>query len=212
LFFLYLALLLAGIFFPNQKWLGNLWKNFLEERVVINMSSFRDDIEKLSKQWDKALEQGIFDDCKKPSNNNGPRGVDFFGQMPTVYDTNISDDDVDTWSDAMSNLDGVLNEESSPSRKSVKKHTKKMANTNNPVYPNTKGSDSKIKSDTDFAGGPKLQKLIDMKDKLHTLKVQLTKDETMGKNIKKIEDSIDKISNEIDKISDMLNGSVIDNK
>lgn len=187
----------------------------------MKMSSFRDDIERLSKQWDKALQQGIFDDVKKQSGNESPSEVDFFGQMPTVYNTDIRDSDMEKWNDVMSTLknretssfdDEILNEEAVPSKKKIKKHANKMANTNNPVYPNTRGKDNKIKPNTDFAGGPNLDKLIDLKSKLHDLKVQLTKDENQGKNVEKIEASVDKMSKEIDKLSDMLNGSIIDNK
>lgn len=187
----------------------------------MKMSSFRDDIERLSNQWEKALKQGIFDDVKKQSNNNGDSEVDFFGQMPTVHNTEIKDGDVSKWNDVMSTLnnretssfdDGMLNEEATPSKKKVKKHANKMANTNNPVYPNTKGKDSKIKPNTNFAGGSKIDKLIDLKNKLHDLKVQLTKGDNLGKNVDKIENSVDKMSREIDKLSDMLNGSIIDNK
>lgn len=185
------------------------------------MSSFRDDIERLSKQWDKALQQGIFDDVKKQGGDEGQREVDFFGQMPTVYNTDIKDSDMEKWSDVMSTLknretnsfdDEMLNEESVPSNKKKKKHAKKMANTNNPVYPNTRGKDNKINPKTDFAGGPNLDKLIELKGKLHDLKVQLTKDENLGKNVDKIESSVDRMSKEIDKLSDMLNGNIIDNK
>ena len=51
-----------------------------------------------------------------------------------------------------------------------------------------------------------------MKDQLHNLKVDLTKGETLGKDVRKMRSAVENISREIDKISDMLNGSITDNK
>jgi len=186
------------------------------------MSNFRDDIERLTKVWDKALSQGIFDDADaKAAKEAKSRGTNFFGQTPTVHDTDITRGDLDGWNDVLSTMhDGISNsgemqvitEERTPSKKKIANHAKKLASSNNPVYPNTVGKDSKIKPATDFAGGKNLQKLIDMKDQLHNLKVDLTKGETLGKDVRKMRSAVENISREIDKISDMLNGSITDNK
>ena len=189
--------------------------------MVIRMGSFKDDIEKLSAQWEKALEQGIFDDVKeKPKTGN--KEVNFFGQMPTVYDTEIKDSDMDQWKDVMSTLDGresydnhsdvILTEEKTPSKKKIKSHNKKMANTNNPVYPNTIGKDNKIKPENNFTNGKLLDQLTDLKLKLHSMLAEMHKNEALGKDVKSAEASVDKICKEIDKLSDDLNGSIIDTK
>lgn len=185
------------------------------------MGSFKDDIEKLSAQWDKALAQGIFDDVKeKPKNSN--KEVNFFGQIPTVYDTEIQDSEMDQWKDVMATLNGresvgndseiMLTEEKTPSKSKIKKHNKKMANTNNPVYPNSIGKDNQNHPENNFTNGKLLDELTELKNKLHSMLADMHKNEALGKNVKSAESSIDKISKEIDKLSDSLNGSTIENK
>lgn len=191
------------------------------------MGNMKDDIERLAQVWDKALAKGIFDDVSPKKSPSGDREMNFFGQMPTVYDTEIKDSDMAQWSDMLNthsiseDRDVVITEESAPSKGKVKKHSKKMANTNNPVYPDSRGVDTKVPDpNNDFAGGDNLRKLSDLKKKLHGLKVDLTRTEILekmgGKNadakVAKIEKSIDRLSSEIDELSDMLNGSIIDNK
>lgn len=188
------------------------------------MGNMKDDLERLAQVWDKALAQGIFNDAPNRSQPKGSAEVDFFGQMPTVYNTDIRDSDMEQWNNVLGaqsiSEESLLTEEKAPSKGAVRKHTKKLANTNNPVYPNTKGPDSKSPDpEGNFAGGKNLEKLIDLKKKLHQLKAELTKSETLemmgGKGeakVAKLEKSIDSLSDEIDELSDSLNGSIIDNK
>lgn len=203
--------------------------------MVKIMSSFKDDIDKLSAQWDKALAAGIFDDVKpKQQTNNNNKEVDFFGQM-TGKDSEITDSDISNWKDVMVTLgdssfsnkesysdnsysdqsdesDVFLNEEKTPSKKKIKSHSKKMANTNNPVYPNTIGKDNKIKPENNFTNGKLLDDLIELKSKLHSMLSEMQKNETLGKDSKSAQSAIDKMFKEIDKLSDSLNGSTIDTK
>ncbi len=190
--------------------------------MVIRMSSFKDDIEKLAAQWDKALAQGIFDDNKDKQSQGEKKEINFFGQMPTVDDTEIKDTDVVQWKDFLGVLNGresfhdesenILTEGKAPSKKKIKSHNKKMANTNNPVYPNTIGKDSKIKPENEFTNGKLLDELTELKKKFHAMLADMHRDEALGKDVKKFEASVEKISKEIDKLSDALNGSIIDNK
>ena len=87
-----------------------------------------------------------------------------------------------------------------------------MANTNNPVYPNSIGKDTKNNPENNFTHGKMLDELTELKDKLHTMLADMHKNEALGKNVKNAESSIEKISKEIDKLSDSLNGNVIENK
>lgn len=191
------------------------------------MGNMKDDLERLTQTWEKALAQGIFDDVSPKQAPSGDKEMNFFGQMPTVYDTEIRDSDMAQWSDMLKthsiseDREVVLTEESAPSKGKVKKHTRKLANTNNPVYPDSRGVDTKVPDpNNDFAGGDNLRKLADLKKKLHAMKVDLTRTEVLDKmdgkdseaKIAKIEKSIEKLSSEIDELSDMLNGSIIDNK
>ena len=203
--------------------------------MVKRMSSFKDDIDKLSAQWDKALAAGIFDDVKpKQQTNNNNKEVDFFGQM-TGKDTEITDSDISNWKDVMVTLgdssfsnkesysdnsysdqsdesDVFLTEEKTPSKKKIKSDSKKMANTNNPVQPNTLGKDNKIKPENNFTNGKLLDDLIELKSKLHSMLSEMQKNETLGKDSKSAQSAIDKMFKEIDKLSDSLNGSTIDTK
>ena len=180
------------------------------------MSDMRDDLARLTKIWDKAQAQNIFgkSDAQAASERDNKQ-VNFFGQMPNVFDTEINQDDMGQWNDVMRTMNDhfdprnqrVLNEEKNPSKKKIKDNVKKSANAQNPVYPDSIGKDTELKPVNNFSSGKGLDSLDKLKKQLHDLQDKMLGDEVFGKNVSKIEKSIENITNEIDKLSDMLNGN-----
>jgi hypothetical protein len=181
----------------------------------------RDDLAKFTQIWDKAQGQNIFAQADaKAAAEREAKQINFFGQMPDVYDTQINADDMSQWNDVMKvmtdkyepNNSDLLVEEKTPSKDKVKKHSEKGANTHNPVYPDSIGKDNNINPENDFTNGKNLDKLEELKKELHKLQVKFNKSEVLAKDTKKIEASISKIKDEIDQLSDMLNGNRVENE
>lgn len=59
------------------------------------MSDFHTDFEKYKAQWEKAVEDGVFEDAPKPPK---PNQADFFGQYDINPDTPLNEVDVKYWS------------------------------------------------------------------------------------------------------------------
>lgn len=186
------------------------------------MSNMRDDLAKLTQIWDDAQAKNIFAQSDKAAADaRNAKQMNFFGQMPDVYDTQINQDDMTQWNDVMKTMhdryvgddtNQVITEEKTPSPKRVSKHSKVTANTHNPIHPTSVGKDTEINPVNNFTNGEDLDKLESMKKELHDLQSKMLKDEVFGKDVKKLQKSIDKIKNEIDNISDMLNGNKIESE
>ena len=181
-----------------------------------SIESFKNDIDKYSAIWEKALKDGIFDstDCSSHKNDGTPvdEPNDFFGLQKDVFDIPLNESEAKNWNEIYrASVNEVIIEEKKEKIQDLVKNTKSIANSFNPVHVNTAGKDSDNIGDGNFTAGEDLQKLSDMKKKLHDLKVQLTsKDSRESKKNKRILDLEKKITDmekEIDEISDSLAGT-----
>jgi hypothetical protein len=157
-------------------------------------------------QWQKAQDEGLFKNIPKEEpkiNSEIESSEGFFGLLNINADKQPSSEDIEYWSQVQnySEQDQVLNEE-----KSLKDHTKKMANSANPIRPDTIGSDSSNKtSKKGFATNDSVEELVKLKDKLFKLENEVLTKEALGKDYKKLEKEMKKIYSIIDKLSDNMN-------
>lgn len=188
------------------------------------MNQFRQDIEDFAKIWDKALENGVFNDLPKPAKAvdvGEDGGTDFFGQrLNGEYniDTPMNESDVKAWCELAKNAAerspyfNPVNEEREYSKPEAEKLAKKTASSFNPVYPNTIGKDQDLKVVKNWAlGGEELTKLEDLKKRLHALEVKLNSlgvnKPAKDKDDSTLQKSIDDLKQQVDDLSDRLNGN-----
>jgi hypothetical protein len=169
------------------------------------------DLEKFSQIWDDAQGKGIFDD--EPVAQKGSKETSFFGLKTSEVDQQINESDASDWK----KLSNLMKEESEAKPEDIKKSSKKMANTYNPVYNYSLDSDSKPKMDWQKET-VELEKIDGMKKKLHSVQDQLAKlagtDKMLPKKNKDsdIEKKIKKLQDEIDKLSNSYNGNRVKEK
>lgn len=170
------------------------------------MKDIRSDLEKYTDQWDKALKDGIFDDApKSPS----PRYTDWFGHSSSASETEINDEEVEDWKHiANDGPEEILQEETEPTKQELKKMTSRMANSNNPVHPDSLGNDQDVVVNQNWGvGGEEIEELAEMKVKLEQLESRLNAEEGMGKSGKGISEQIKSLKKQIDELSNSLNGN-----
>jgi len=168
------------------------------------IDDMRTDLEKYADQWDKALKDGVFDDAPKPA---VPSHGDWFGHSSNVADTEIDYSDADYWSQ-LAGGDELLQEETEPTPAELKKMVSRMANSNNPVHPNSLGNDQDVVVTQNWGtGGEEIEELAEMKIKLEQLESRLNAEEGMGKSGKSISEQIKGLKKQIDDLSNSLNGN-----
>jgi len=161
-------------------------------------------------QWDKGLDDGLFDDAPNPNTPSSP--------------PDLSSYDAESLPDNSKPADGVLNEsdaeywksvynlssnqgdapdvikEASPNAKDLGKRAMVVANEPNPVRINTVGKDQNARSDSSTSDA--FHKLSELKKELHSIGDQLA--EMGDSNLDVIYSKIDKIQSKIDELSDSL--------
>jgi hypothetical protein len=170
------------------------------------MQDFRSDLEKYTDQWEKALKDGVFDDApKSPS----PRHTDWFGHTTNASETQIDDEDVENWNQIFNDGgEALLQEEKETPKDELKKMSSRMADSNNPVHPDSLGNDQDTVVVQNWGvGGKEIEKLAEIKIKLEQLESRLNAEEGMGNSGKGISEQIKKIKKDIDELSNSLNGS-----
>lgn len=97
--------------------------------------------------------------------------------------------------------------------KSLGEKVKKVADSPNPVHPNTLGADNDVKVTQNWTDGDELRELVSLKNSLYELESKMNSLEGEGKDaskviaqIKKIKTEIDNLSNEINNISSWKEG------
>jgi hypothetical protein len=175
-------------------------------------------------QWDKALEDGLFDDAPKP-NSTGPFAHDSLpsppdlsdydagslpdhASQPTLVDGMLNEADAKYWnsvanipaknSDVISELSSK--EAKTPDAKNLGKRARIVANEPNPVRINTVGKDQAARSDTNTSEA--FQKLVELKQELHSIGNKLA--EMKDSNLDAIYSKFEKIQSKIDELSDSL--------
>lgn len=154
-----------------------------------------------TKQWEKAIEDGVF--SQEDPRTGKKTKQDFFGQLNIDKNTEPDEQEVSYWN-------GIANYEESfdllteaDSKDDLKNKTEKMAKSSNPVSYNNIGPDSK-NNPSNWGSGENFDKLVELKDKLHQLNVSLTSKETLGEKVDQIKKEIDKLLSNIDDISDEM--------
>ena len=176
----------------------------------------QDNFEKWCGQWDKALEDGTFEDAPKPPVSE-PR-ADFFGQYngPEAGDE-ISDVDAQYWKDVYKTaLSGDANDQTDPviggdmmnedHKKVSGDAADAVAYAHNPIDPTTAGKDQDVDSDGNDEEVKDIEELSEMKVRLEKLESRLNAAYTEGKSMRSVQKQIDGIRTQIDDLSDALNG------
>lgn len=172
----------------------------------------RSDLEKYQDQWEKALADGVFDGAeddapKAPVQNN------WFGYSPDLSKTEINDTEADYWKRVLAGEEeigdeGLLSEESEPTKDELKKMSARAANTHNPVSLQTLGNDQDVVVTQNWGvGGKEIEELTEMKVKLEQLESRLNAEEGMGNKGKGISEQINALKKQIDDLSNSLNGN-----
>ena len=144
-----------------------------------SINSFKNDIDKYSAIWEKALKDGIFDSAEVNTNKNDGNPVD------------------------------EPNEEKSSVKKKLGNVAKSVANAFNPIQAQSVGKDATNDVNDNFGiVGDDLQKLSDMKKKLHDLKSRINSEEARAdKRFPAMEKKLADMEKEIDALSDSLYGN-----
>lgn len=175
----------------------------------------RSDLEKYQDQWEKALKDGVFADAPKTQKpGQGTMRPDWFGHS-SVPDSDIEQEEAEDWENLYKMADPdfqggeeLLSEESEASTDKLKKMATRMANSHNPVHPDSLGHDQDVVVSQNWGvGGREIEELSEMKVKLEQLESRLNADEAMGKNGKSIAEQIKNLRKQIDSLSDSLNGT-----
>ena len=201
--------------------------------------------DKWLEQWDKAQGTGAFKSAPKPETK--PKTPDFFGIGETKpRDTSFSLNEVDTqyWNriykmsrhqgddpDIFSELKTQPTIEDDPlASKPLKQQrdtpdedelggkSKELGNTANPIYPSSRGDDSRAHVTGEFADGKKLREINDMRLSLHALECKLNANPKFGAfgkespEIKKIQGQIDEIKEKINHLSNSLSPDFIEDE
>lgn len=175
----------------------------------------RSDLEKYQDQWEKALKDGVFADAPKTQKpGQGTMRPDWFGHS-SVPDSDIEQEEAEDWENLYKMADPdfqggeeLLSEESEASTDKLKKMATRMANSHNPVHPDSLGHDQDVVVSQNWGvGGREIEELSEMKVKLEQLESRLNAEEAMGKNGKSIAEQIKNLRKQIDSLSDSLNGT-----
>lgn len=164
-----------------------------------SIESWKDDIDKYSGMWEKALADGVFKDAPKPA---APKSS-FFGLDQDYSEVPLDKTDSKYWNDVYNQSVGkeqILTEESKPSKDDIKNHTEKLANVHNPIRPETVGKDA------DYSEEINLQELIDLKLALEKLEIKMNTDEGLGQK-NDVQTKMKSLKKQIDELSDSLNGN-----
>lgn len=178
-----------------------------------SIDSFKKDIDKYSAIWEKALRDGIFDSADNSTHKNDGTPVDepsdFFGLQKDVFDIPLNESEGANWNKIYrASVNEVIKEEKKEKIEDLVKNAKSIAKAFNPINIGTTGKDTKNVSDGNFSSGEELDKLEEMKKKLHDLKVKMTSKEIKeDKRFPSIAKKIQKLEAEIDELSDSLAGT-----
>jgi hypothetical protein len=179
----------------------------------------QDDFDKWCDQWDKALDDGVFEGAPKPPVSE-PR-ADFFGQYNGPPDDDqVSSVDAQYWHDvyraAIGGYDmddpnndfadgneGLMSEDHKAIDKAA---ADALAHSHNPIDPTTVGKDQDIDVDGNEQEVKDIEELSEMKVRLEKLESRLNANYTENKSITGVQKQIDTLRNQIDELSDTLNG------
>ncbi len=93
-----------------------------------------------------------------------------------------------------------------------------LANTANPIYPNTRGKDQRPIVTPDWSGGAKFNELAEMRYNLHALQARLNADPNFGSysgdspGVTKVQNQINELWKQLDKLSSSLSPDFIEDE
>lgn len=175
------------------------------------------DIERLTKIWEKAQEKNIFGQEEKtaPVNNSGG----FFGQQMDFTPTaGPSAAEVENWNKTVK-MSNYWNEPIDQINEERKAHAKKIQEAANPYLKDVKTSPNPVALST---AGPDseqidatfnekdIEDLSALKNKLHELNSKLCEFEGLGKEAKKFESQINGVKKQIEELSNAMTRSFYD--
>lgn len=178
-----------------------------------SIENFKNDIDKYSAIWEKALRDGIFDSVEGSSHKNDGTPVDepsdFFGLQRDVAHIPLNESEAHNWNAIYrASVNEVIAEEKKEKIEDLVKNAKSIAKAFNPIHIDTTGKDTKNINDGGFSSGEDLEELEKMKKKLHELKVKMTSKEIKeDKRFPSLAKKIEALESEIDKLSDSLSGT-----
>ena len=168
------------------------------------------DFGKWCDQWDKALEDGLFDDAPKPNKPSSPPDLSAYDaeSLPDNNDVDgmLNEVDAKYWksvynlSSNQGDAPDVIKEANSPKSKDLGKRAMVVANEPNPVRINTVGKDQDARSDSSTSEA--FQTLTELKKELHLIGNKLA--EMKDSNLDVIYSKFEKIQKKIDELSDSL--------
>lgn len=172
------------------------------------MGDMMDDINKFAKIWDDAVQKGIFSPSEAEPKPVEDKGTDFFGQYKTTeYNIDRPLNEVDTkyWA-ALSKKADPIEEQ----KDYFKRTADAIANSQNPINPNSVGKDQDVNVTPNWGfGGKEIEELEKLKVELHELESKLNALTSKDQDAKvdSAQSKIKSLKDEIDKLSDSLGGS-----
>lgn len=171
------------------------------------------DFDSWCEKWEQAQKDGVFDNADTGPRVTPMQGAEsFYGPIDTVPSDAPADADAQYWNnlhklaDPHSYKDPVVLAEAHGTKEEKKKVALGVADSPNPIRATSVGTDQ------DIDPGPlgltftpeDLEKLSEMKIKLHDLQGKLNNAEGLGKSGKQYETKIQSLKNQIDELSTMM--------
>lgn len=175
------------------------------------MQDFKDDIERLAKLWDKAKESDVFKDSKPAVPSHQTSSNSFFGFTDSHPSDAVDNKDAQYWNDVNDKVDNLpmsmMHEANAKNTDIIKKKVAGVAAAPNPIRQTTVGKDQDLNNPATLDASynnEDLNKIADLKDKLHKLQDKLNTLDAKGGKVSAIEKQIDELSKKIDDLSDSL--------
>jgi hypothetical protein len=169
----------------------------------MDSSNILDDLNQWAEKYEKAVKDGVFADAPQehtPSQQTA-KSTSFFGPYDANPSSTVSDEDAAYWRSISGVAPDLIQEQQYDANKAAK--ASGVHSTPNPPRFNTLGPDQ--------AGSPEslgatyndedLDKLADLKAKLHELLVKVTKYETDGKSVGSLDKQVQDLTAKIDDLS-----------
>jgi hypothetical protein len=171
----------------------------------MDTSAILDDLNSWAEKYDKAVKDGIFNNPEKehtPSIQTADSS--FFGPYDAKPTDVVSDEDAAYWRDVSGINPALLQEFERDVVKGDK--ASRIHNSPNPLRFNTLGTDQS--GDNDSIGATytdvDIEKLGNLKAKLHELLVKVTAYDTEGKSVAGLEKQVEELTQKIDDLSTRL--------
>jgi hypothetical protein len=172
----------------------------------MDSSNILDDLNHWAAIYEKAVKDGVFETPAKEHTPSAQTAGNqsFFGPYDANPTDTVSDEDAAYWRDVSGVNSGLLQEQGYDANKAAK--AAGIHSSPNPLRFNTLGPDQAGSSDAVGATytDQDLDKLGDLKAKLHELLVKVTQFETEGKSVGTLQKQIEELTAKIDDLSNAM--------